>query len=79
MKAIFKVPMLMSIMLADENFNHEIYEEVIMKKIYKLKDCMKQAHKSALGELPTTHQNCLEKCGVARPGKTNREHLKRLG
>lgn len=38
-----------------------------------LKNFMSEAHRQALGNLPTTHQNCLEKCGVARPGKTARD------
>ena len=49
-----------------------------MKKLFKLKDCMKFSQAVALGALPTTHQNCIEHCGVERPGKTNRERLKRL-
>lgn len=43
-----------------------------MKKS-SLKECMKKSHRDALGNLPTTHQNCIEKTGVARPGKTARD------
>jgi len=41
-----------------------------------LKDYMTPKQKAALGGLPTTHQNCLERCGVARPGKTARDRAK---
>jgi len=40
-------------------------------------DCMTQAHKIAMGNLPRTHANCIEKTGVARPGKTKRDRLLR--
>jgi hypothetical protein len=33
-------------------------------------DFMKSSQKEALGKLPRTHRNCLEKVKVARPGKT---------
>jgi hypothetical protein len=41
--------------------------------LLSLKDCMTRKQWEALGDLPTTHQNCIEKCGVARPGKTYRD------
>jgi len=44
-----------------------------------LKDYMSPAHRAALGDLPTTHKNCMDKCGVARPGKTARDRARRLG
>ncbi len=43
------------------------------KKTSELKKYMSQKQKSSLGELPTTHRNCIEKTGVARPGKTARD------
>jgi hypothetical protein len=33
-------------------------------------DFMKTSHKEALGNLPRTHRNCIEKVKIARPGKT---------
>ena len=41
-----------------------------------LKEYMTPKQREALGKLPTTHQNCIEKCGVARPGKTARDRAK---
>lgn len=41
-----------------------------------LKKHMSSKQRSALGNLPTTHENCIAKCGVARPGKTARERAK---
>lgn len=38
-----------------------------------LKDYMKPKHREALGDLPTYHCHCIDKCGVARPGKTARD------
>jgi hypothetical protein len=38
-----------------------------------LKEFMSPAQRNALGDLPTTHENCLDKCKVARPGKTARD------
>lgn len=29
--------------------------------------------KDQMGKLPRTHQNCIEKTGVARPGKTAKD------
>lgn len=42
-----------------------------------LKDFMSSKQRNALGNLPTTHENCIEKCGVARPGKTSRDLAKK--
>jgi hypothetical protein len=44
-----------------------------------LKEFMTPVQRAQLGNLPTTHANCIDKCGVARPGKTARERAKRLG
>lgn len=41
-----------------------------------LKKYMTKAQREALGDLPTTHRNCLDKCKVARPGKTARDRAK---
>lgn len=41
-----------------------------------LKDFMSNKQRNALGDLPTTHRNCIEKCGVAHPGKTARDAKK---
>lgn len=41
-----------------------------------LKNFMSDAQRKALGDLPTSHRNCIEKCGVARPGKTARDRSK---
>jgi len=40
-------------------------------------DYMTQTQKTAMGNLPRTHQNCIEKTGVARPGKTAADRAKR--
>ena len=37
------------------------------------KEYMSAAHKAAMGTLPRTHANCLEKTGVMRPGKTAKD------
>ncbi len=42
----------------------------------RLKNYMTKRQREQLGNLPTTHQNCLEKCKVARPGKTARDRAK---
>jgi hypothetical protein len=42
-----------------------------------LKKYMKPQQKAALGDLPTTHQNCFERTGVSRPGKTARDRAKK--
>ncbi len=33
-------------------------------------DNMTVGHQQAMGDLPRTHENCMEKTGVSRPGKT---------
>ena len=43
------------------------------------KEFMTATHKKAMSGIPRTHQNCLEKTGVARPGKTAHERAKRAG
>ncbi len=35
---------------------------------------MTQGQKTAMGKLPRTHKNCIEKTDVARPGKTAQDH-----
>ena len=50
-----------------------------MSKKKTLKDFMSDKDRAALGDLPTTHQNCIEKTGVARPGKTARDRARRGG
>ena len=41
-----------------------------------LKQYMSKTQRDALGKLPTTHQNCIDATGVARPGKTARDRAK---
>lgn len=41
------------------------------------KDYMTEKQKVDMGDLPRTHQNCLEKTKVARPGKTRHDRAKR--
>jgi len=41
-----------------------------------LKKHMTQRQRDQLGNLPTTHRNCIDKTGVARPGKTARDKAK---
>ena len=38
-----------------------------------LKQYMTRDQRNKLGDLPTTHRNCLDLFGVARPGKTARD------
>ncbi len=38
-----------------------------------LKDYMSSTQRAQLGNQPTTHRNCIDACGVARPGKTQRD------
>lgn len=40
------------------------------------KDYMTESQKAAMGNLPRTHQNCIAKTGVARPGKTAKDRAK---
>lgn len=44
-----------------------------MSRNNSLKNFMNSTQRAALGDLPTTHRNCIEKCKVARPGKTKRD------
>jgi hypothetical protein len=41
-----------------------------------LKEYMSTADRRKLGIHPTTHQNCIDATGVARPGKTARDRAK---
>lgn len=45
-------------------------------KTSELKKYMTDKQRRALGDLPTTHQNCIDATGVARPGKTAKERAK---
>jgi hypothetical protein len=38
-----------------------------------LKQFMTNEQRKKLGEWPTTHRNCIDLFGVARPGKTKRD------
>jgi hypothetical protein len=38
-----------------------------------LKDFMSTSDRQSVGDQPTTHRNCIEKTGKARPGKTARD------
>ena len=40
-------------------------------------DYMSAKDKSAMGDLPRTHENCTDKTGVARPGKTAKDRAAR--
>jgi len=42
-----------------------------------LKNFMSAQQKASLGNLPTFHTNCIEKTGVARPGKTNKDRFRK--
>ncbi len=44
-----------------------------------LKEYMTTRQRQQLGQLPTTHLNCMDACGVARPGKTARDRAKNGG
>lgn len=39
-------------------------------------DYMTAAQRSALGNMARTHQNCKDKTGVCRPGKTAKDRAK---
>ena len=43
------------------------------------KEYMTETQKTAMGNLPRTHQNCIAKTGVARPGKTAKDRAARGG
>ena len=49
------------------------------EKASSLKQFMTEKQRKALGKLPTYHSNCIELCGVARPGKTAKERAKMEG
>ena len=42
-----------------------------------LKEYMTASQRSALGNLPTTHENCMRLFKVARPGKSARDKAKK--
>ena len=48
-----------------------------MKERKTLKDFMTPSQRAALGDKPTWQKHCVEKTGVARPGKTARERAER--
>jgi hypothetical protein len=48
-----------------------------MKK--ERREYMNATQRTAMGSLPRTHQNCMEKCGVARPGKTAKDRDRSRG
>ena len=41
-----------------------------------LKEFMSKSQRDKLGNRPTWHSNCIDACGVARPGKTARDRAK---
>jgi len=43
-----------------------------------LRDFMTEKQRKAMKGLPTFHCNCLEKTGVARPGKTARDRATKV-
>jgi len=43
----------------------------------KREDFMSSKQRNAMGDLQRTHENCIEKTGVARPGKTAHNRWKR--
>lgn len=45
----------------------------------KRADYMTPKDKQAMGDLPRTHRNCVEKTGKARPGKTAKDKAGRKG
>ena len=44
-----------------------------MSKVPERATFMTQAQKKAMGNLPRTHANCMEKTGKFRPGKTAKD------
>ena len=38
---------------------------------------MTPSQKDAMGKLPRTHVNCIEKTGVARPGKSKQDNARK--
>ena len=43
------------------------------------KDYMTDSQKRAMGDLPRTHRNCIERTRVARPGKTAKDRAMKSG
>lgn len=43
----------------------------------KRRNFMTQGQKEALGAIPRTHKNCIEKTKVARPGKTGQDRARK--
>jgi len=43
----------------------------------KRAECMSATQTKAMGKLARTHANCIAKTGVARPGKTKQDKLRR--
>lgn len=43
----------------------------------KRSEYMSGADQTAMGKLARTHENCLEKTGVRRPGKTKQDNSRR--
>ena len=43
----------------------------------KRKEFMTAEQKKKMGNLPRTHENCMDKVGVARPGKTAQDRARR--
>lgn len=54
------------------NLEKPKYQEMLLMQS-QLKDHMTPHQRTELGKLPTTHENCLERCGAARPGKTAKD------
>ena len=48
-----------------------------MSKVKQRSEYMTADQKAKMGTLPRTHENCLEKTGVRRPGKTKQDRAKR--
>jgi len=49
------------------------------RKVKERSEYMTNAQKRAMGVLPRTHDNCLAKTGVARPGKTAKDRALKFG
>lgn len=47
------------------------------KKVPDRAEFMSAKQKAQMGDLPRTHQNCVEMTGVARPGKTAKDRYMR--
>lgn len=48
-----------------------------MAKIKERKEYMTNADKVSMKMLPRTHENCMEKTGRFRPGKTAQDHARK--